>query len=359
MPVTQNSSSLSRATMIGRAVVKWGVISLVAMIVGRVLISSLIAFWKAMNPPKPEPPTVGFGVLPSIVFDKSLSKSPTSYSLELPTGEFPEFPDRAKVFLYSQAAPSLLADQEAKEIANAYDFVFAPEVVSDNVYRWTKTLPLSSIFEMDVNTHQFSLSTDYMNRPELLADPKLPDGFQAVQTVKQFLSSGGLLPEDVATSSGDIAYQKLIGRELKTAVSASDAEFIQVDINRSPVDEKYPMYTPHKGRGIVHAIIAGGLSGDNSIVELQYNYFPTFSSLVHTYPLRSVQSAWEILQAGEGYVAPQFTGQKAAIRKVGLGYFDDFSFQPYLQPIYVFEGDDDFIGYVPAVSAEFTLRQQQ
>ena len=49
MPVTQNTSSLARATMVGRAVVKWGVISLVAMIVGRVLVTSLVAFWKAMK----------------------------------------------------------------------------------------------------------------------------------------------------------------------------------------------------------------------------------------------------------------------------------------------------------------------
>lgn len=345
--------------MIGRAVVKWGVISLVAMIVGRVLVTSLVAFWKAMNPPKPEPPTVGFGILPSITFDEALSKSPTSFSLELPTGRFPEFPDRAKVFLYSQAAPSLLADQEAKEIANNYDFVFAPEMVNDDVYRWTKSLPLISTFEMDVNTHQFSFGTDFMNRPELLADPKLPDGFQAVQTVKQFLSSSGLLPADVATSSGDIVYQKLIGRELKPAVSVSDAEFIEVDINRNPIDGKYPMLTPYNGRGIIHAIIAGGLSGANSIVQLEYNYFPTFTSLVHTYPLRSIQSAWEILQAGEGYVAPEFNGQKAVIREVYLGYYDSFTFQPYLQPIYVFEGDDEFLGYVPAVSPEFILRSQQ
>jgi len=42
-----------------------------------------------------------------------------------------------------------------------------------------------------------------------------------------------------------------------------------------------------------------------------------------------------------------------------LGYFDDFQFQPYLQPIYVFAGDDDFLGYVPAISSEFVLRPQQ
>ncbi|NCN06445.1 MAG: hypothetical protein GW946_01200 [Candidatus Pacebacteria bacterium] len=356
MPVTQNTSSLARATMVGRAVVKWGVISLVAMIVGRVLVTSLVAFWKAMNPPKPEPPTVGFGILPGIVFDESLSKSPLSYSLELPTGKFPTFPDRAKVFLYSQATPSLLADQNAKDIANTYNFVFTPEAIDETVYRWTKSQPLVTVFEMDINTNQFSLTTDFMSRPELLASPKLPDGFQAVSVVKQFLSSASLLPDDVATSSGEITYQKLVGRTLQPAVSVSDAEFIKIEINRSAVDGMYPMFTPYKDRGIIHAIIAGGLSGSNAIVELEYNYFPTFANFTHTYPLRSVQSAWEILQAGEGYVVPEFSAEKAIIRSVRLGYFDNFVFQPYLQPIYVFEGDDNFLGYVPAVAPEFAQK---
>ncbi|OGJ20157.1 MAG: hypothetical protein A3J60_03995 [Candidatus Pacebacteria bacterium RIFCSPHIGHO2_02_FULL_46_9] len=262
------------------------------------------------------------------------------------------------MYLYSQATPSLLADQAAKEIANRYNFVFAPEVVSDTVYRWTKSLPLVSTFEMDINTHQFQFTTDFMNRPELLAKPNLPDGFQAVQIIKQFLGSANLLSDDVATSSGDITYQKLIGRTLQPAVSVSDAEFIEVNINRAPIDDLYPMYSPQKDRGTIHAIIAGGLSGADSVVQMEYNYFPTFSSLTHTYPLRSIASAWEVLQAGEGYVVPEFSGQKAVIRTVSLGYFDDFKFQPYLQPIYVFEGDDHFVGYVPAITPEFAQRPQ-
>ncbi|NCN24227.1 MAG: hypothetical protein COU65_01050 [Candidatus Pacebacteria bacterium CG10_big_fil_rev_8_21_14_0_10_42_12] len=347
-----SSSSLERATMVGRAVVKWGVIALVAMIVGRVVISTFITFWKATHPPAPEPPTVGFGMLPAIALLSEAGAQPTSYSLELPTGRFPSFSDRAKVFFIPQGSASLLSDQQAKEKASRYDFVFEPEKIGQNTYRWTKSQPLGSTLEMNIITYQLRITTDFMSRPELTANPQLPDSFGAVQLVKSFLSTGNLLPADVATSSGSIEYQELIGGVLKPAY-ASDAEFIQVDLNRAPIDGAYEMYTPLGTVGTIHAILSGALSGNNAIVHLDYNYFPVDYYQVYTYPIRSPQSAWEILQAGEGYVVPSFAGEEAAIRSVELGYFDNFAYQPYLQPIYVFLGDEGFIGYVSAIDPSY------
>jgi hypothetical protein len=37
------------------------------------------------------------------------------------------------------------------------------------------------------------------------------------------------------------------------------------------------------------------------------------------------------------------------IKKMFLAYYDPDEYQPYLQPVYVFVGDNDFVGYVPAV----------
>jgi len=36
---------------------------------------------------------------------------------------------------------------------------------------------------------------------------------------------------------------------------------------------------------------------------------------------------------------------------VYLAYYDSLDPQTYLQPVFVFEGDDDFLAYVPAVEA--------
>ena len=56
-----------------------------------------------------------------------------------------------------------------------------------------------------------------------------------------------------------------------------------------------------------------------------------------------------MLQAGEGYVADKGTTKDAVIREVYLGYYEDWDEQEYMQPIFVFIGDNGFVGYVQAV----------
>ena len=326
MPDPQNTTAtgfnLTDATRVGRLVIKYGGIALVVMIVGRIFLTSFIAFWKAINPPPPPPPTVGFGRLPALSFPTQETAELAQYKLETPSGGVPEFGDRAKVLLMKRSTASLLADQRAKEIAATYDFVFAPETIGSDTYRWRKSQPLNSQLEMDIFNHHFTLTTDYQSRPELLAQNKLPDDYDAVQKVKQMLDRADLLPEDIATASGEIVYLKSLGGELASAVSYSDADFIQVDLNRVPIDGQHRVYGPQGYKGSVHAVVSGFFSGIDGIVELEYSYQPVDYQQVETYPLRAPQQAWKLLQAGEGYIASSTETEAAVIREVALGYYE-------------------------------------
>lgn len=361
MPAAQTTNdagfSLTDATRVGRAVVKYGGIALVVLIVGRVFLTSFIAFWKAKNPPPPPPPTVGFGQLPALNFPTQEVEDPVQYQLETPSGGVPKFGDRAKVLLMKRSTANLLADQRAKEIAATYDFVFAPETFGSETYRWRKSQPLNAQLEMNIFTHHFTLTTDYQSRPELLAQNNLPDDYQAVQSVKQFLDRADLLSDDIATASGEIVYLKSLGGELAPAVSYSDADFIQVDLNRVPVDGQDRVYGSEGYKGSIHAIVSGFFGGADNVVELEYTYQPVDYQQVETYPLRSAQQAWKILQSGEGYIASGQDLETAVIRKVELGYYEATAEQEYLQPIYVFPGDNDFLGYVPALDPTYVQAQ--
>lgn len=348
------SITLTQATHLGRLTVKYGAIALVLMMVGRIFLGAVIAYWKAANPPPPPPPTVGFGILPPLSFPtQDETETVTSYVLETPTGTTPNFGDRAKVFLMIRSTPSLLADQEARQVAAKYDFLFEPEVLSSETYRWSKTQPLSSQLELDIVTKDFSFTTEYVSRPELFSKPDLPDDFAAVQIVKNFLSRADLLPNDVATAAGEVVYLKALGGELSPAVSFSDADFIQVDLNRTPIDNQYRMFGAEGLKGTIHAVVSGSLGKDGSIVALDFTYQPIDYSEVHTYPLRTSQQAWQVLKAGEGYVADRGETDQAIIRKVSLGYYESPEEQDYLQPIYVFEGDGGFLAYVPAIDSKY------
>jgi len=351
--------TLTEATHFGRLVVKYGGLFLAVLIVGRVFLTSFIAFWRAVNPPPPPPPTVGFGRLPNIPFlAQSVEDKPQSYRLETASGTTPSFGDRAKVFLMLRSIPNLLADQRAREVAATYDFVFEPEVIGINTYRWQKSQPLETRLEINVFNNNFKISSNYLSKPELLSNNNLLDDFEAVQLVKTFLRNSDLLPQDIATAAGEIVYLKSLGGELQPAVSFSDADFLQIDLNRMPIDNLYRMYGPEGYKGSIHAIISGAFKGSNSIVELEFSYQEIDYQQIETYPVRSSQQAFRALQAGEGYIVDLESEEEVIIRQVSLGYYQSDEEQDYLQPVYVFEGDKGFLGYIPAVSEEYIQAQE-
>lgn len=350
--------TLTNITRVGRSVVKFGSIALVTLIFGRMILTAGIAYWKATHPEPPPPPTVGFSILPALRFPEiSNAERPTSYTQELPTGKFPEFGDRAKVFFMPKAAIGLLSDQRAKTIASNYGFNEEPEILGGGKYRWSKLQPILSNFELDIESNTFMFNTDYLSRPELLLNVSLPSGFDAVQKSKAFLNRGALLPDDVATNSGEVVYKKSLGGELVDAVSVSDADFIAADLNRNPIDGLYRMYTPEGYKGTIHAVMTDSAKADD-VLMFEFNYHAVDYTQVHTYPLRSVNSAWQELQNGGGFVAQKGAADTAVIREVELGYYDDFEYQQYLQPIYVFKGDG-FLGYASALDKAWIEAPQQ
>ena len=348
--------SLTTINYLGRIILRYGLVFLVALMVGRVAWNMISNYWQKLHPPAPPAPTVGFGILPSLNFpDQPEEDKPQSYVLEM-TGSLVDVTDQAKVFLMPKPVASLLADQQAKELAARYGFIFSPEIISEQQYRFTKTQPLDMSLEINPLDLTFSLKSNYLAQPELLISnnqQQLPEEFEAVQRVKSFLSSNNLIDEDIATVSGEIIYQKSLGGELSQAYSLSDADFVQVNLNRADINGQYAIYTSDGEKGVISATIASVFTGSNSIVELDYFYHAIDYTSSETYPLRGVKSAWKMVQAGDAYVAQGENLEKAVIRSVELAYYDDFNYQQFLQPIYVFKGDDNFLAYVPAISSNY------
>ena len=351
--------TLTNVTYIGRLMVKYGLVALVVLIVGRFFLTSLWNFWQALNPPPPPPPSVGFGLLPTVEFPSQLSgDKPGRYSLETKTGTLPGFGDRAKVFLMPESGSSLLNDQETRQVASVFGFVFEPEILTARTYRFVKTQPLNSYLEIDIQDKTFSLKSNYSSHPELFTAASMPDVGTVVKSLKSYLASAQLLTSDLATVSGEVVYLKSVGDKFETAVSLSEADFARVDLLRTPIDGQFQSYTPTGGQGTISAITSSYYEGPSSILEMSYNHHPVDYSHFETYPLRSSQSAWQVLQAGEAYIAGGRNLDQAVVRHIFLGYFDSFESQPFYQPIYVFSGDNGFLGYVSAVDPKYIQEQQ-
>ena len=46
-------------------------------------------------------------------------------------------------------------------------------------------------------------------------------------------------------------------------------------------------------------------------------------------------------------------GDEIKIRRIYLAYYDAGIYTEFLQPIYVFEGDNDFVAYTPAITSNY------
>lgn len=360
MPSSVNKNSgpnLTNINYFGRLFVKYGLAFLVFLMVGRVLLNAFVAYWKATHPEPPPPPTVGFGILPNLKFPtQSESNKPQSYSLEMAYG-LQEITDRAKVFLVTKSTANLLADERVKSIAANYGFIFTPETIADETYRFTKNTPLEMGLEISSVDFTFSLQSNFLSRPDLLTSGgKLPEEFEAVERVKKFVKSADLMGADLASASGKVTFLRSIGGELKTAFSLSEANFLQVDLNRNPIDQIYKIYTDGGEKGIISAKITAAFSANNSVVEMDYFYRQVDYLNFETYPLRTLKSAWNLVQAGDAYIINGQNVGEAVIREVELAYYDSFEEQTYLQPIYVFKGDNSFMAFVPAISASYLSR---
>ncbi len=321
-------------------------ILVVTIMVGRIFLSAAVSYWKATHPPAPPPPTVGFGVLPRIDFPVSKER-PSSYQLEVPPSKVPQLGDRAKVFFMPISEPSLLAVEKANQKAASFGFVFEPEVLDERTYRWTKGTPIDSTLEIDTYTGTFELTTAWSSHPEIFSNPEFLDVQQTVSRVKALLQQSGELPADLATVSGQVEYVRAIGDEFRVANGQTDAQALRVSLSRAPIDG-FSVKTPYGNQGLVQAVLLG-----NQVLYMNSNYYDVDYETYETYPLRSLEYAWKVLSNGEGYVASKGDFDTAVIRDIYLAYFDSFEEQQYMQPVYVFEGDGGFLGFVEAIDPQF------
>lgn len=364
MPSTSSSSSaqspsafnLTKAISIGRVSLKVVVGGLVLLMVGRFALNSAIDLYRSLNPPPPPPPTVGFGMLPPIVFSESTASTPSTYTLELPTNQLPFFSDRAKVFLMPKASQSLLSLDEGKATAARLGFRSEPDALDTINYRWKNFGTLNETLELNLVTENMTYVTDYLARPELQGGSELPSSFDAVNSVKRFFSSADLLPADVATNSGATQYLKIVGGSLREAVSLSDAQLVGVELARTPIDSVYQPITSSGTSGTLTALVALSEGRNPTIIEAERLYFPIDYSLVETYPIRTTDDAWKVLKAGEGFIAASARNDTATIRSVALGYYESAEYQPFYQPVYIFYGDNGFVGLVPAVDPRYITK---
>lgn len=342
--------SLTTTAHSARNIIKYGGVGLVLLLISWSILTSAIALYIKLHPPK-YPPNCKYGVLPQIVFpEKKFDKK--SFTFEFATDTPPKFNDQIKVFAVQSPIVTLVALDEAKKIAKEMKFLDEP----------TETSPASGIYvfqnnsfnttlTMNILDGSFKYSYPYLNDQLLLNPVKVPTKEDAIAEAKSFLSGAKELADDLANGIQQVTYWKIDYDGLKSVPSQSQANAVRVDFYRQNTPDEMKIMTADVKSASVSVLISGSDVESKKVIEVNYKYSPIDRDLYATYPLLTSQQAIDALKQGNYWPATDVSANSVIIRKMYLAYFEPVTLTNYLEPVYVFEGGDSsgFIAYVPAV----------
>lgn len=346
-------TSLTTISITSRKIIRYGIYLIIFLIVGRIFLDTGIKIYKKLFPAPPPAPTVKYGRLSVIPFPENGIKAKPSFTLETVDGSLPaDIPTQAKIFFMPKNSANLLSLDTAKSKAAALGFSSNVQQITDTIYKF-KNPSFPTYLQINIVSGTFSVSYD------LAADTspisfKPPVSEVAAAEFRSFLADGGLLSSDL---TGPVTHDflKVANGQLVSAMSLSEANFIKINLYRKDYDG-LPAVTGNPNQANVWAIVSGARNQGQQIVASEYHYHGVDESQFSTYPIKSPEEAFAELQNGKAFIASLGLNKdddNIKIRDVYLAYFDPDPITEYYQPVYVFEGDNGFKAYLPAVTGDY------
>lgn len=298
------------------------------------------SYYLPHKPPVLPKPDTKFGVLPPPNYqESSASASNYSYSLDTTTGGLPtDIPNIIKVYFVPQLGTTLLAPDKAKALAGSFSFDIGPQAISQTQYRFIDEGGGEMI--IDLNSDNFHFSRNASSSATL--NPTMDDQSKIVDDFKNFLDSKGLLQSDLKTGRSKVYYDQ---------PSPSNASSAQVTIWPDDLDS-LEIVTPTYNYGLITATVTKYHEETSKYTSLNYTYYSPDPQNVSTYPIKTPDQAFTDLKNGLADVVITPPTPQVSITSVKLAYFESDVYSPYIEPVYVFEGDN-FVAYVNAITADF------
>lgn len=325
--------TLTQTAILTKQVIIASAIVLVLGIAGFIGYNIWHAYYLAHLPVIEEKPDIRFGSLPPPEFPRgNVATSNFSYSLDTTTGGLPKlgidagFEKIIKVYFITQSYATLLAPDRSQDLAKKFNLILLPEILSETKYRFQDK---DKSLLVDLDTVNFS----YTAQATISAEQNLTDDDKLVSDFKQVLSNLGVLKEDIGGSRS-----KVIRKDDKT---------VQISLWPASIDGKL-IYTPDYNKSLISATVTGSADNLDHYLSLNFTYYQIDTSTFATYLLKTPEAAFDDLKLGKGVVVVEPKNPQVSIRSVSLGYFLPENYSPYLQPIYIFEGEN-FVAYVRAI----------
>jgi hypothetical protein len=348
-------ASLTETAYYTRRAINWTILGIVGYFTLRIFWGIIVILWFIIFPPQAIPPNHAFGKLPAIKYPVTATLSAQlSFQLETIEGTMPKASSSANVYFMPKAAPNLLGLNKTQEFAQQLQFDPTPIQESKNIYRFNDNEEPLRRMRYDIVSKNFIIRYSYERDAALFIEKNLASQ-DALQTeAVNMLISNNLYQDDLEGGPISINYLRLVGEQLISTTSLSQSDAVRVNFYRKQIADT-PVVTPLPDEAPVSIIFSGAKKEKKRILQFAYTYWPIDYQIVGTYPLKTNTQAWEELQQGKGYILrlPK-NSNSIVVRSVYLAYYDSFEPQTYLQPVFVFEGDNGFIAYISAVTSDWT-----
>jgi hypothetical protein len=315
---------------------------------------------------RPQPVRVtfkpAFGKLEAPVFEEAKNSTNLNFVLDTVDGTLPQTTPSGRVFFIPEKQATLLYLTKANSLAQSFGIAtnkFPQQTIDDS---WVKFM--TPIDELKVNTKYFHFSyamgatstlQQIIETTPSAKFTQLEDAF--IQLAKSELNSRQAYTPDVAAGKTNIVYLRYnLDTKAFYPINADEIpQAVRIDFFRK--DEAFSVVSPQYFVSQNYVIVAP-LTSMAAAVAVQYKSFDLLTDTPGDYPLKTSAEAWDELSKGKVSIISlqEHPTNTVRIKQIFLAYYDPESYQKYLQPVYVFLGDQNYVGYLPAVQSDYIIQ---
>lgn len=295
------------------------------------------AKYLASLPPVEEKPNPIFGILKQPNLPQTdVSSSNYTYSIDTVDGNLPQFGKLIKVFIIPPVSASFLSGDKSKDLAQKFNLTTIPQILSETEYKFSDT---NASLLINLDSGNFSYTKEASSSA---TDAIAATNDELIRSFKDNLTSLGILKNEL--KNGRVTVNK-----------SADLKEATISIWPEDIDGK-PILTPQKDVSFVNARVNSNAIDLANYLSIDFTFWMVDTSSFATYPLKTSSEALNDLKSGKGAVIATPPKPQVSITKVDLGYFENLSYFPYLEPIYIFSGPQ-FSAYVTAVSNQYLIQK--
>jgi hypothetical protein len=212
--------------------------------------------------------------------------------------------------------------------------------------------------EIDITNYNFFYDYQFASQSSLFQQTIIPPPKEIENKAISFLKSVSRYPEELSVGRTNILYfyyqpdlNTFSVVEKPQLANAVEIDFFRPNIGDfSFISPKFP--NSH------NFVLMVFYPESFKVLRAQIKFFEKSADQVGIYPVKTGDLAWEELTKGKGIVLANPKNQKdITIKSMVFSYLDPDFYQPYLQPVYLFLGEDNFAAYVPAVSSDYLIQE--